>query len=710
MENSVSKLVQYFEEAEQTTSTARQLSERDRDYYDNDQWTAEELAVLKKRKQPALVINYIKRKVEFLRGFERRLRSDPKAYPRNKKDEQGAEAATDVLRFVGDANDFEIIRSEVHENLIIKGTGGVDVVVEQGRNGYEVKLKQVPWDRFFYDPHSRERDFSDAKYKGLVIWMDKDEALEKYPGKEHIIESTFINTAIDDTYDDRPQFQNWCDSKRTRIRIVQIHYREKGEWMSCVITKGGHLTEPKVSSYLDRYGKPTSTLIMRSAYITRNNDRYGAVRDMISLQDEINKRRSKSLHLLNSRRYKLEKGAVTDLEAARRELNKADGMVEVTPGMLFDELGNNDMAQGQFQLLQQATIEMQGQGPNAALSGKDTRQQSGRAIQAQQEGGSIEMEPLVDELRQWSRDVYEAIWERVRQFWTEERWLRVTDDERNIKWVGLNHPVTLAEKLEKMEEAERAQTMQQLQLVPGDPRLQEVVETGNIAADLDVDIIVEEGPDISTLQSEQFEQLINLAASGMTTRDGKPIPLELIIKASSLRNKDELLDIIEGKDEENQEGPSQKEQELIARLQAAEQAMQEADAEAQELIAQKEAAEAKSVNQDLKNTNDQEKLKVEKFKAVTERMSIQRDAANELLDDPDLDAYVEHNPKKITDVIEGMEQLTAQNNAMLQDLLNKEDGKVISINTPSGEYRGVRQGGQVQIQLPSGEVYDGTVN
>ena len=40
---SVSDLVQMFEEAEQTTSTARKLSERDRDYYDGKQWTAEAL-------------------------------------------------------------------------------------------------------------------------------------------------------------------------------------------------------------------------------------------------------------------------------------------------------------------------------------------------------------------------------------------------------------------------------------------------------------------------------------------------------------------------------------------------------------------------------------------------------------------------------------------------------------------------------------------
>ena len=539
----VPMLVRYFEEAEDLTNESRKLSERDRDYYDNDQWTAEELAILKKRKQPALTINYIKRKVEFLRGFERRIRSDPKAFPRNPDDEQGAEAATDALRFVADQNDFDEVRSEVYENLIIEGFGGADVVVEpNSRGGYEVKIKYIPWDRLFYDPHSRERDFSDAKYKGIVVWMDKEDALLTYPGAEDVLETTFASTSISDTYDDRPKYGTWCDNRRTRVRVVQMHYTYQGQWWVCTFTKGGYLVEPQLSPYLDKDGKTACSLIMRSAYIDRENNRYGHVRDMISLQDEINKRRSKALHLINVRQVKYEKGAVPDMEVARRELAKPDGMVEVTPGMQFDVIPTGDMAVAQFQLLQQATGEMQASGPNASLSGKDPRHQSGKALQVQQQGGSIEIEPGLDDLRQWSRDVYEAVWMRIKQFWNEEKWVRVTDDERNIKWVGLNRQVTLGEKLMQMPEEMRAMQMQRMGLMPNDPRLAQVVEIDNPVSGLDVDIIIEEGPDITTLQSEQFEMLTGLAQAGMQ------IPPKVIIKASSLRNKDALLDELEKSD------------------------------------------------------------------------------------------------------------------------------------------------------------------
>ena len=87
MESSVekdmlTKLVGYYENFVDHTEDARQLSERDRDYYDGKQWTDEEIETLQKRGQPAIVVNRIKPKVDFLLGVERQQRTMPKAFPR----------------------------------------------------------------------------------------------------------------------------------------------------------------------------------------------------------------------------------------------------------------------------------------------------------------------------------------------------------------------------------------------------------------------------------------------------------------------------------------------------------------------------------------------------------------------------------------------------------------------------------------------------
>lgn len=539
-------LIRYFEESEDLTQRARELAERDRDYHDNfddSQWTAAQKEVMRRRGQPLITSNYIKRKVATLCGVEQRMRSDPKAFPRTPKvDDGGANAATDALRYIGDSNKFSTsVRSPGYENLLIEGVCGADVVVSVSPRGEkQVKIKRVPWDRLFWDPHSSELDFSDAEYKGIVIWKT---ARRDDPGPL----GETLRQSGSDTYGDRPKTA-WVDSKRTRVRVVQIHYLYEGEWWLATFTKAG-FTEggaPRPSPYVDDDGRPASSLILQSCYVDRENNRFGAVRDWISTQEEINKRRSKAVHQINSRQTFGNTIAVQDVDEVKAQLALPDGHVPLGAGAKFGEdfgvIPTNDMSQGNLQLLQQAIGEMQASGPNAAMAGKTTGDQSGRALEAKVQAGAIEIEPQNDKLRTFTRNVYAAAWMRARQFWTEETWVRVTDDDRNIRFVGLNKRVTLEERLQRMEPAMRAQAMQQMQLRPGDPRLQMVVGVENQTSGLHVDIEIEEGPDISALQGEQFEVLAGLAKAGLPLSNGRPLPLEALVELSTLRNKNEWLD------------------------------------------------------------------------------------------------------------------------------------------------------------------------
>ena len=54
---------------------------------------------------------------------------------------------------------------------------------------------------------------------------------------------------------------------------------------------------------------------------------------------------------------------------------------------------------------------------------------------------------MFEAVRDWSWEVYRQVWYRIRQYWTEERWVRITDDERNMKWVALNKPITRGEQI-----------------------------------------------------------------------------------------------------------------------------------------------------------------------------------------------------------------------------------------------------------------------
>jgi hypothetical protein len=92
------------------------------------------------------------------------------------------------------------------------------------------------------------------------------------------------------------------------------------------------------------------------------------------------------------------------------------------------------------------------------------------------------------------------------------------------------------DKLADMDPQHRAMVMQQMQLQPGDPRLQQVVGIENDITDLDVDITIEEGIDIPSLQAEEFQSLVQLAS----VQPGL-IPGDVLIAASGLRDKDMIL-------------------------------------------------------------------------------------------------------------------------------------------------------------------------
>jgi hypothetical protein len=325
------------------------------------------------------------------------------------------------------------------------------------------------------------------------------------------IDVTLTSAVESTTYDDKPAWTIWADRKRKRIRVVQMWIKRAGEWYFAEFTKGGFLkTGP--SPYVNEEGRTDCEIIAQSAYVDRENNRYGEAREMISPQEEINKRRSKSLHILNTSQVVTEEGAVIDEERARREAARPDGWITLNPGMSdkfrFETKG--EMANGQFKLLEHTMNVFQLMGANAAMQGNAGDEASGRAILASQQGGMIQTASILDNLRDFDVRIYKTIWNRIRQYWDGPMWVRVTDDERNIRFVGINgapDPLT------------------------GQP--------GVPVSQLDVDIVIDDAPDGVAPQIEQFQALAELKKFDT---EGELTFRTLMKAMPNLRNKDQILD------------------------------------------------------------------------------------------------------------------------------------------------------------------------
>jgi hypothetical protein len=638
----LARLVFNFNQSCDTTACARKESECYRDYYDGKQWSSDELKILEKRGQPAITDNRIKDKVDYTLGLERKLRTDPKAQPRTPEDDAGADAATSALRYVAECNHFAQTKSSVFENLAIEGFGGCEVIVDNQTyaktQNKKVLIRYIRWDRLYFDGHSLAKDFSDSRYNGIIKWMDLDEAKAAYPKMSEMFDF-FTSQSFapgSPTYDDKPR---WFDRGHKRVQIHEQYFRKGDTWHRAVFSRAGFIEEPAESVYLDsETGKKECPLILQSMYVDKEGNRYGIVKRYKDLQDEINKRRSKSLHLLSVNQALAEKGAVENKEDARKELSRPDGFVEYTPGMKLEVRENADLAEGQFKLLQEAQMALSATGPNEALLGQ-SGDISGRAKQLDQQGGIITLGIQGDSIRFWQKRVMTAAYNRMKQFWTSEQYIRITEGE-NTKFMPLNSSYP-----------DNHPHVQKGMKQPGAPM--------NVMAEMEMDITIDEAPEIATVQQEDFQAMVSLAGDAKVQ-----IPPQALIEASGLSSatKKKVLDAMSGKLPDGTEIPPQIQQMLQAKeaqinqiAQAQAQKTQEQQQTEQDLTQLKAQAQLQQVQ--LKAQMDQFQAQQKAFQAEQAAKQLESQAQMEML-----------NAKEIE--LKSLQLLAAQNLKATQDAAN----------------------------------------
>ena len=521
MTDDLPRLKSYFSEAQALTQDARQRALVAIDYYDSDQFTREELTTLAMRGQPAITINRIKPAINSIIGVTERGRSDPRAWPRNPGDAGSADAATDVLRYIADFNRFKRLKQDCFRDLLVPGSCAALVGVDADS---QVTVTQVRWEEFFHDPRSRRQDFKDARFLGVAKWMYANDAQALYPEKAAKIAAT-LDTATgggglsaDQSFQDRPLQgalpASWVDANQRRLMVVEMYLKDSGAWRRCVFT-GGDVLDDGPSPYLDHRGRPDCPIEAMSAYVKRDNARYGAVWDMIGPQDEINKRRSKSVHLLSTTRIEVRDQQAIDVDAdvARREASRPDGVIPYGWGLA----PNTVEFQGNMEMLQEAKAEIERMGPSPAVLGRSDNDASGRALLARQQSGLIELGNLYGALEDWELRIYRQCWSRAKQFWRDPQFIRVTDDDDAPKFVGLNQPVA-------------------------HPVTGAVLGYVNRVAEMDVDIEVDVQADTGTIQQEAFLELLQLVGSSPIYQ--QQAPLATLIQLSPIPHKRAVLDAI----------------------------------------------------------------------------------------------------------------------------------------------------------------------
>lgn len=579
----IGDLVKLIDSGRSAFSENTKLQERDRDYYDGvNQLDSETLKILNTRNQPPIVFNQVDLAVNGILGVVQSSPTDPRAWPRTPAAEDAADIATKLLRYMADVTKLDETKPEMAANLVIEGEVAVHIGVRSRRNkktGEETILPTlllINPDEFFYDPTSRKIDFSDASYMGVSKWMNIKDLRAKYGERlEDIGDPSGGNggiLGISDTQD-RPQNIWWTDPKNKRVMVVELYYYEMDaygdkEWLRTVFCATGVL-EHDVAGYHDDHGESICPIQAVSCGIDRKNNRYGLVRGMIDAQDEINARRSRGLYMINNNRVQKNDptGVYPDVDPqlVQDAAAKADGVLP--PG--YQLIPNNDMAQGQALLLNDARDFISRRAASPAVLGRVDEAVSGRAKLVDQQAGLTELALTLARLGDLENRIYRHFWFAAQEFMDAPMMINITGDADTVEHIMVNQPIMEEQPQLKMDPMTGQPAINPMTGQPEIEMVPQLVEVKNEVAKMDMNITVQSVPQSPNLQSEVFEQFMKLMQTGLPLESPQ---FEFLIEMAPLQDKSKIRDLMKKVKDE------------AAQVAQAQQEAQAADAEAQKQL------------------------------------------------------------------------------------------------------------------------------
>jgi hypothetical protein len=472
----------------------------DCDYYDGLQWTQEEIEELRNRRQAPLVYNKIKQAVDWIIGTEKRMKMDFRCYPRRGDQVESSNAKTELLKYLSDVNRCGFHRSKAFSDTVRSGLGWLEDGVRNDESDELIFSRREDWRNIWYDSNSIEPDLSDARYLFRAKWVDLDYAQAMFPARRkelkdaavsHDIfegeEEEFLYNQLYQTRDEYGRVQgrsNYLgdsfntDNTRERVRLIECWYRVPQEItrihgpiaaLEGVEFDGENmehvelLDEDIISTYDATVMKMwcamfTADLLLQnmpSPYRhnqfpftpiwgyrrTRDNAPYGQVRNARDPQSDLNKRASKSLFILSTNQVVMDKGAVDDLDVLEEQANDPSGIIEKNPGKEFELNRDTRVAQEHLDLMDrdEKYIEYT-TGVSGENLARETNAESGKAILAKQNEGSVVTAELYDNLRFALQMQGEKRLSLVEQYYSEEKVIRILGDRGKAKFVTLNEP------------------------------------------------------------------------------------------------------------------------------------------------------------------------------------------------------------------------------------------------------------------------------
>lgn len=426
MANSVdilSKVKNFFEysvNSDQYTKW-KAMSKESYQFYDGLQWTEEEIQELNERSQPAIVVNKLAPKVDNLAGNEKQAATIITFRTRtfDPTDRIMAEAFTSIGVNWQENQDSVYKNSASFSDSLVGGIGWA----------YLYSTKRNPFIHEAIDPFEMgwdvddlSKDMSNQRFTWRRKWMDIEEVRAGFPKQLEAIndlmgskdEIRMSRTAITNgkSSEHGTAMESYTNDNGNQLAVIEVQYREPTTAYEFIDANnrykrvfdqkfanknkrnGSKVTN--VVAFKIKYAFYTADILLDHGSLEEQDEKfqyiplphkrrkltgvpYGIIENGKDIQREINKRRSKTMHYLNTNQVIIE-GDVQDVEEIRQEAARPDGVMVVKRGSISIN-ANLQLATGQQAMYQQSNQELQDvMGVFDESLGNETNATSGIAI------------------------------------------------------------------------------------------------------------------------------------------------------------------------------------------------------------------------------------------------------------------------------------------------------------------------------------------
>lgn len=553
------------------------------------QWTDDQLNKLAEKGVKGLMINKIRSIIKILTGIERQNKSDLVAFPEGEEDGVTADIVTKLLKNVVKRGKADRRLSQQFKSGSVKGAAYLEPYIDYSQdllNG-EMKFARLNARRVYPDPNFKEYDMSDCRY--IIKYtpnLTKEQIEELFPDSDKVqdLQPTRVNFNSEDYLDHEDDGDD--KQSETAVRgydLIEYYYKKPVKKYYIADRVAGRVEEAPDAVTALRYweaneGVEIITKIQPEIRLCRivgktkmdddvassyprwkqfpiipffaewNDDEdieveyrfQGIPRQLRDVQFELNKRRTQSLHHLNTSAnsgWLTPKGSWTDPDMVRKfgstpgvnlEYDASKGKPErITPAPLSQ--AHEFLAQENAQDIKEMS------GVNPDLLANDSQSQSGRAILLKQKQGLIMVQEMLDNFSETKKMLGSFILSQLGEIYTVEEAIRVCGD----KFIKATFerpqidPATGQPALDERGELVLAVDEEEVKAV-----FQKILNDAELG---NYDVSIGEGAYSETVKIANYSMLLDLVEKGF------PIPPDVLVEESLLPNssKDKIISALQ---------------------------------------------------------------------------------------------------------------------------------------------------------------------